>query len=83
MSTVNCCRCRLERLAIESDPHPGAVGAEIRQKVCASCWSEWQKAEVIVINELRLDFMDPRSHDTLVQHMREFLCLDGEPPPAQ
>ena len=36
--------------------------------------------EVMVINELRLDFMDPKSQDTIVRHMREFLCLDGMPP---
>lgn len=35
--------------------------------------------EVMVINELRLDFMDPKSQDVLVQHMRDFLCLDGTP----
>ena len=35
--------------------------------------------EVMVINELRLDFMDPKSQDTIVRHMREFLCLDGMP----
>jgi Fe-S cluster biosynthesis and repair protein YggX len=31
----------------------------------------------MVINELRLDFMDPKSLDILTQHLREFLCLDG------
>lgn len=80
MSTVTCSRCKLDRPAIEGNPYPGDLGEKIRDKVCAQCWSEWQQAEVIVINELRLDFMDPRSQDTLALHMREFLGLDGEPP---
>lgn len=80
MSTITCSRCKLSRPTIEGNPYPGDLGDEIRQKVCGQCWAEWQQAEVIVINELRLDFMDPRSHDTLVQHMREFLGLDSEPP---
>jgi len=32
--------------------------------------------EVMVINELRLNFMDPKSQDVLVEQMREFLCLN-------
>jgi Fe-S cluster biosynthesis and repair protein YggX len=31
--------------------------------------------EIMVINELRLDFMNPRSGSILEQHMREFLGL--------
>ena len=41
--------------------------------VCADCWAEWEKHEVMVINELRLNFMDPRSADVLHQKLREFL----------
>lgn len=83
MKTVVCSRCRQQRTAIEEVPYSGALGEQIQQRVCEPCWAEWQQAEVIVINELRLDFMDPRSHDILVQHMREFLGLDGEPSPSQ
>lgn len=59
--------------------YPGALGEEIREKVCADCWAEWQRSEVMVINELKLDFMDPRSQEILVQHLREFLALDAAP----
>ncbi len=33
----------------------------------------------MVINELQLNFMDPRAQEILVQHMREFLGLDPAP----
>jgi Fe-S cluster biosynthesis and repair protein YggX len=52
---------------------PGALGAEIQEKVCADCWAEWQKTEVMVINELRLNFMDPGAQETLNRQMRDFL----------
>ena len=52
-------------------------------KFLETCWAEWLEAEVIVINELRLDFMDPRSQEILGQHMREFLGLDAETSPSQ
>ena len=83
MTTINCSRCGQQRTAAEEVSDSGKPGDQIRQRVCGPCWAEWEQAEVIVINELRLDFMDPRSHDILVQHMREFLGLDGEPSPTQ
>ena len=75
--SVDCVRCRRSAAEIDGQPYPGAVGDEIRERVCANCWAEWQHAEVMVINELRLNFMDPRAQDVLVKHMREFLCLDS------
>ena len=70
-----CRRCGRTDAPLKAPPIPGAAGREIFENICASCWAEWQHAEVIVINELRLNFMDPRSQDILVQHMREFLHL--------
>lgn len=83
MNTITCCRCRQQRSAAEEVPYRGELGEQIRRQVCGPCWAEWQQAEVIVINELRLDFMDPRSHDILVQQMREFLGLGGGPSTTQ
>ena len=74
--TVNCVRCHLEKPALESPPYPGELGEEIVAGICTDCWKEWQQAEVMVINEFRLNFMDPRANEILVQHLREFLGLD-------
>ncbi len=79
MPDVTCIRCNRTAPAIAGVSYPGALGQELQTKICADCWAEWQHAEVMVINELRLNFMDPRSQEILVQHMREFLCLDGPP----
>ena len=74
-----CVRCRKSTEPLESRPYPGELGEELAAKVCARCWHEWQQMEVMVINELRLDFMDPKSQEILIGHLREFLCLDGPP----
>ena len=76
MADVTCRRCGETRAALPRRPMPGDLGATIQATVCAQCWEEWTKAEVMVINELRLNFMDPAAQQTLVQHMREFLLLD-------
>ena len=76
--TVTCVRCNRTAAAVKSVPYGGTLGEEIRAKVCAECWGEWEKTEVMVINELQLNFMDPEAQTTLVHHLREFLML-GEP----
>lgn len=77
-ASVACARCkRPDAPALERQVYPGALGEEIAQRVCRDCWAEWQQMEVMVINELRLNFMDPQSQEVLAQHMREFLGLDA------
>lgn len=74
-ATLTCSRCSRRIEPMPRAPLPGATGEEVHQKVCADCWAEWQRVEVMVINELRLNFMDPDAQSTLERHMREFLAL--------
>ena len=84
-NTVHCARCgRPDAPALSRAPLPGPAGAEIRSRICADCWNEWTRLEVMVINELRLNFMEPESQAVLDKHMREFLfpgeaVAPGEP----
>lgn len=72
--TVSCVRCgRPDAPALSRAPIPGPAGAELRSKICADCWEEWTRMEVMVINELRLNFMEPESQEVLDRHMRHFL----------
>jgi Fe-S cluster biosynthesis and repair protein YggX len=74
MPIVQCVRCgRPEAPALPRQPLPGRLGVEVRERICLDCWNEWQKMEVMVINELRLNFMDPVAQETLTKHMKEFL----------
>jgi Fe-S cluster biosynthesis and repair protein YggX len=75
-----CTRCgRAGAPALERPPVRGPLGEEIRARACADCWGDWQRAEVMVINELRLNFMDPSAHEILLAETRRFLGLDGAP----
>jgi Fe-S cluster biosynthesis and repair protein YggX len=76
-ATVDCVRCGRQAPGATGVFYGGALGDEIRAKVCADCWAEWRAAEVMVINELRLNFMDPKSQDVLAEQLRQFLMLDG------
>jgi Fe-S cluster biosynthesis and repair protein YggX len=77
---VQCVRCgRSDAPALPRRPLPGTLGAEIQGKVCSDCWDEWQRVEVMVINELRLNFMDPGAQEVLNREMRSFLFEGGAP----
>ena len=73
---VECARCGRTAPAAQNVVYGGALGDEIRAKSCDDCWREWLNMEVMVINELRLNFMDPKSQEVLTQQMRQFLVLD-------
>jgi Fe-S cluster biosynthesis and repair protein YggX len=74
-----CARCATQPAGLPRPPFRGATGEEIQRRVCASCWEEWKRAEVMVINELKLNFMEPASQQILTAHLREFLGLDRSP----
>ncbi len=76
-----CARCGTDGPRLSRPPFAGALGAEVAEKVCAACWGEWQRAEVMVINELRLNFMDPASQAILSAQLRDFLALGPETSP--
>ncbi len=73
-----CRRCKAKSAPLEGDLHlPEDLAKLVRDTVCAACWREWQEMEVIVINELRLNFMDPAAQDILHRRMKEFLELEA------
>ncbi len=75
--TVVCSRCGRSAAALPRPPYAGELGRQLQERVCADCWAEWQRMEVMVINELRLNFMDPRSMDLLAEQVRKFFELDA------
>jgi Fe-S cluster biosynthesis and repair protein YggX len=80
-AVISCVRCgRADAPALTKPPMRSALGTEIAARVCLDCWLEWERAEVMVINELRLNFMDPGATRVLESHLRQFLSLD---PPVE
>jgi Fe-S cluster biosynthesis and repair protein YggX len=74
---ITCSRC-----GQAGDPPPGArlahLGADrerVLAAICANCWREWEGAEVKVINEHRLNFMDPQHREMLKRACLEFLGI--------
>jgi len=74
---ITCVRC-----GKTAEPPPGhrvpfAAGLKERvlTAICADCWKEWEGMEVKVINEYRLNFMDPQHRQQMEKACFEFLNL--------
>ena len=55
----------------------GGVKEKVLASACASCWKEWEDMEIKVINEYRLNFLDPEHRATLQRACLEFLTLSA------
>ena len=75
---IQCQRCGQEKEGLAHPPRPGDLGNQVLARTCESCWREWEEMEVKLINELRLNFMDPEADRTPQKHLREFLKLHDE-----
>jgi Fe-S cluster biosynthesis and repair protein YggX len=77
---LTCSRCgrTAEPAPAYRVPFPAAVKETVVGSICADCWKEWEGMEVKVINEYRLNFMEPEHRAMLQRTCLEFLGL----PPA-
>ncbi|HZN55107.1 MAG TPA: Fe(2+)-trafficking protein [Candidatus Polarisedimenticolaceae bacterium] len=80
MGVVTCIRCKKEGPGLDRAPFPGPVGARIAAGVCAACWKEWLGMQVKYINEYRLNPLDPRHFEFLLEQAQAFLGLPGAGP---
>lgn len=74
--TVFCSRNKKELPGLERLPMPGALGKEVFEKLSKEAWSEWMGLQTILINENKLNLMEPASREFLEMKLREF--LEGE-----
>ena len=48
---VFCRRFKKEMPGLETPPLPGAMGEDIFENVSRQAWEEWQKLQIMLINE--------------------------------
>lgn len=75
MAVVTCSRCKRSAEGLPRAPMAGPMGQTFLESVCASCWKEWLGMQVKYINEYRLNPLDPRHFEFLMEQARAFLGL--------
>lgn len=77
MATVLCAKYNKELPGLEKAPFPGQAGQDILEKISAKAWDEWLGIQTMIINENRLNMMDPEARSFLSEQRNKFL-FEGE-----
>ncbi|WP_194757200.1 oxidative damage protection protein [Aliidiomarina indica] len=87
--TVFCQRLQKEAEGLDFQLYPGELGQRIYQNISKEAWAEWQKKQTMLINEKRLNLMDPEARALIEKEMVAFLFegkdvqIDGYVPPEK
>lgn len=77
MATLTCSRCKQEKEAVKDTAFfMGEVKQKLQSHACEDCWQEWIKMQIMLINEYRLNLMDPKTDDFLNKQVLAFFNLD-------
>ncbi|MFC4891971.1 oxidative damage protection protein [Pseudofrancisella aestuarii] len=80
---VFCKKYNEELDSIPYQPFPGELGARIKKEISNKAWQSWLSHQTILINEYRLNLMDPKAKDFLKEEMQKFLFENIEEKPGQ
>jgi len=87
--TVYCEYLKKEAEGLDFQLYPGELGTKIFQSISKEAWAEWQKKQTMLINEKRLNLMDPNARNFLEEQMQAFLFegkevdIEGYTPPSK
>ncbi|MCC5880077.1 MAG: oxidative damage protection protein [Idiomarina sp.] len=85
--TVFCQRLQQEAEGLDFQLYPGELGERIYQNISKQAWADWQKKQTMLINEKRLNMMDPDARAFLEKEMEAYLFegkdveIEGYKPP--
>ncbi|WP_323846397.1 oxidative damage protection protein [Microbulbifer magnicolonia] len=87
--TVYCRKYQQELEGLNAPPFPGPKGQDIYEHVSKQAWQEWMEHQTMLINEKRLNMMEPSSRAYLMDQMQKFLSgesydeAEGYVPPEE
>lgn len=80
---IFCQKLQREEEALSAAPFPGPLGHKILENISQPAWQMWLSQQTMLINEYRLNLIDPKARDFLKQEMQKFFFDGGsEPPPG-
>ncbi|MEY2862763.1 MAG: hypothetical protein RLY58_470 [Pseudomonadota bacterium] len=86
---VMCRKYKTEKEGLPFAPFPGPKGEVLFAEVSQQAWQEWLKHQTLLINENRLNVMQPEARAFLDEQREKFLSGDeyerptGWTPPAK
>lgn len=81
--TVNCIKLGTTAEGLDRAPYPGALGQRIFDSVSKEAWQKWLRQQTILINEYRLNPIDPKSRRFLEEQMEQYFFGPGIQNPSE
>jgi len=77
--TVFCQHLNKEAEGLGFQLYPGDVGKRVFDNISKEAWTLWQKKQTMLINEKKMNMMEPNDRAFLEKAMVEFLFEGKEP----
>lgn len=74
---VFCRKLQKEAEGLAFPPFPGPAGQQLFENVSKEAWQDWLKEQTMIINENRLNVMDPQAQAFLAEQREKFLSNQG------
>ncbi|MBV7297842.1 oxidative damage protection protein [Enterovibrio paralichthyis] len=87
--TVFCQRLNKEADGLDFQLYPGELGKRIFDNISKEAWAQWQSKQTMLINEKKLNMMDPEHRKLLEEEMVKYLfeghdtVIEGYTPPSE
>ena len=78
---VQCVKLHKELPGLDRAPWKGELGQRIYENVSKEAWSMWVDHSKMLLNEFRLNPLDPRSQKIMEEQMEQFFFGEGAKPP--
>ena len=79
---VNCVVLKREAEGLTRQPWPGELGKRVFENVSKEAWQRWLEHQTMLINEYRLNALDPNARSFLSGEMEKFFFGEGAEKPA-
>ncbi len=80
--TVFCQKLNIEAPGLAFQTWPGELGKRIFDNISQQAWDQWVNHQTMLINEYRLNPMDPKAKELIVGELEKFLFGEGAEKPA-
>ncbi|WDE00275.1 MULTISPECIES: oxidative damage protection protein [Thalassomonas] len=77
--TVFCQNLQKEDQGLDFQLYPGEIGKRIFDNIGKEAWGNWQKKQTMLINEKKMNMMNPDDRAFLEKAMVEYLFEGKEP----
>ena len=74
---VNCVKLGKEADGLDFPPYPGELGKKIWENVSKEAWQMWLDHQTMIINEYRLNPLDPEARTFIEKELDNYFFGEG------